>query len=138
VFPWVAQLGAGRAGFYSHVWVERAIGCDITNGEVIDPAWQVRLGDVVRLCPEGSGPPLVYVVKELTPPTLMVLAVEENGRPATTRAFELRSISYGQTRLVVRKRTGTAHAWQVLIEPGVFLMEHGMMNGIAQRASRAR
>jgi hypothetical protein len=136
VFPWLTQLGAGRAGFYSHVWLERAIGCDITNGEAIEPAWQVKLGDIVRLCPEGSGPPLVYVVKELTPPHVLVLAVEDQGRTATTWAFELKSTPDGHSRLLVRNRTGTAQTWQELIEPGFFFMEYGMMQGIAERATR--
>ncbi|MDX2011679.1 MAG: hypothetical protein SFW67_15875 [Myxococcaceae bacterium] len=136
VFPWLTQIGAGRAGFYSHVWIERAIGCEITNGEAIEPAWQLKAGDVVRLCPEGSGPPLVYVVKALSPPRVLVLAVEENGTAATTWAFELAPIEGRKTRLLVRNRTGTAQSWQELIEPGVFVMEHGMMRGLAVRATR--
>jgi hypothetical protein len=136
VFPWLTQLGAGRAGFYSHVWLERAIGCDLTNGETIEPAWQLKPGDLVRLCPEGSGPPLVYVVKELAAPHALVLAVEENGRPATTWAFELKATPDGHSRLLVRNRTSTVQTWQELIEPGVFFMEYGMMKGIAERATR--
>lgn len=137
VFPWLTQLGAGRAGFYSHTWIERAIGCDITNGDAIQPDWQVRPGDVVRLCPEGSGPPLVYVVKELRPPRALVLAVEAQGRPATTWAFDLERVGSDGTRLLVRNRTGRAQAWQELIEPGVFVMEHGLMRGVAARATRS-
>ena len=135
IFPWVTQLGAGRAGFYSHVWIERAIGCDITNGERIDAAWQAKVGDVVRLCPEGSGPPIAYVVKELTPPSAFVLAVEDQGRVATTWSFVLTPSADG-TRLVSRNRTGTAQGWQEAIEPGVFVMERGMLRGIKERAER--
>jgi hypothetical protein len=136
VFPWVAQLGAGRAAFYSHVWLERAIGCDLTNGEAIVPAWQLTVGDVVRLCPEGSGPPIAYVVKEVSPPTALVLAVEDGGRPATTWAFALLPVP-GGTRLLTRNRTGVAQGWQAAIEPGVFVMETGMLRGIRDRATRA-
>lgn len=135
VFPWVRQVGAGRAAFYSHVWLERAIGCDLTNGEAITPAWQLNPGDLVRLCPEGSGPPIAYVVKEVDPPRALVLAVEEAGRAETTWAFVLVPTD-GGTRLVSRNRTRIAQGWQEAIEPGVFVMEHGMLAGIAARATR--
>lgn len=136
VFPWVAQLGAGRAAFYSHDWLEQLIGCPLTNGERITPEWQVRVGDVVRMCPEGKGPPFAYVVKELTPPTALVLAVEDQGKPATTWAFALLPRESG-TRLVVRNRTAVEQGWQEVIEPGVMVMERGMLRGLKDRAERS-
>lgn len=135
VFPWIAQLGAGRAAFYSHTRLEQLIGCPLTNGERVVPEWQVRVGDVVRMCPEGSGPPFAYVVKEVTPPNALVLAVEDHGRPATTWAFAL-SPREGGTRLVVRNRTAVEQGWQEVIEPGVMVMERGMLLGLKARAER--
>lgn len=136
VFPWVAQLGAGRAAFYSYDWLEQLIGCPLTNGERVVPEWQVRVGDVVRMCPEGKGPPFAYVVKELTPPTALVLAVEDKGTPATTWAFALLPRE-GGTRLVVRNRTALEQGWQEVLEPGVMLMERGMLRGLKARAERS-
>ncbi|MDP1917285.1 MAG: SRPBCC family protein [Myxococcales bacterium] len=136
VFPWVAQLGAGRAAFYSYDWLEQLIGCPLTNGERVTPEWQVRVGDVVRMCPEGKGPPFAYVVKALTPPTALVLAVEDEGRPATTWAFALLPRE-GGTRLVVRNRTAVEQGWQEVIEPGVMMMERGMLRGLKARAERS-
>lgn len=137
VFPWLAQLGAGRAAFYSHTWLEQLVGCPLTNGERVVPEWQLRVGDVVRMCPEGQGPPFSYVVKHATPPSALVLAIEENGRPATTWAFALLARE-GGTRLVVRNRTAVEQGWQELIEPGVMVMERGMLLGLKARAERGR
>lgn len=136
VFPWVAQMGAGRAAFYSHDWLEtKLVGCPLQNGERIVAEWQTKPGDVVRMCPEGTGPPMVYVVKQVTPPSAWVIAIEEKGAPVTTWAFDLRREGSG-ARLLVRNRTGVAQGWQELIEPGVAVMEHGMLAGIKARAER--
>ena len=57
VWPWLAQVGQGRAGFYSYAWLENLIGCDIHNKYFIDPALQdLRVGDEIRLHPKA--PPL--------------------------------------------------------------------------------
>lgn len=138
VFPWVAQMGAGRAAFYSHDWLEtKLVGCPLVNGERVVAEWQTKPGDVVRMCPEGTGPPMVYVVKQVTPPSAWVLAIEEHGAPVTTWAFDLRREGSG-TRLLVRNRTGVAQGWQELIEPGVAVMERGMLEGIKLRAERSQ
>lgn len=138
VFPWVAQMGAGRAAFYSHDWLEtKLVGCPLVNGERVVAEWQTKPGDVVPMCPEGTGPPMVYVVKQVTPPSAWVIAIEEHQAPVTTWAFDLRREDSG-TRLLVRNRTGVAQGWQELIEPGVALMERGMLEGIKLRAERSQ
>ena len=50
VWPWIAQIGEDRAGFYSYSWLERAAGAMIHNANVIHPEWQdLRVGDTVWL-----------------------------------------------------------------------------------------
>lgn len=137
IFDWLAQIGAGRAAFYSHDWLERGIGCELTNGERLVPEWRLKPGDLVRLCPEGSGPPIAYVVKEVDPPRTLVLAVEETGRAETTWSFALLPVD-GGTRVLSRNRTRVAQGWQEALEPGVFIMETGMLNGLAARAGPTR
>jgi hypothetical protein len=52
LWPWIAQLGQGRGGFYSYDVLENLIGCDIHSADQIVPAWQtVEVGDEVRLHP---------------------------------------------------------------------------------------
>ena len=49
VWPWMAQIGQDRAGFYSYDWLERAFGAEIRNANAIVPAWQKRAaGDTIH------------------------------------------------------------------------------------------
>jgi hypothetical protein len=53
VWPWIAQIGQGRGGFYSYDVLENLIGCDIHSANRIVAAWQsVDVGDHVNLHPE--------------------------------------------------------------------------------------
>jgi hypothetical protein len=46
VWPWIAQLGQGRGGFYSYDLLENLVGCDIHSSDRIVPEWQhVEVGD---------------------------------------------------------------------------------------------
>src|ERR1035437_10048332 len=33
VWPWIAQIGQGRGGFYSYTWLENLVGCKIVNAD---------------------------------------------------------------------------------------------------------
>ena len=58
VWPWVAQLGQGRGGFYSYTWIENLIGCAIVNADQFEPAWQSpQPGDLVKMSPDAARPP---------------------------------------------------------------------------------
>jgi hypothetical protein len=53
VWPWIAQLGQGRGGFYSYDTLENLVGCNIHNADQIVPQWQtITIGDQVKLHPE--------------------------------------------------------------------------------------
>ena len=53
VWPWIAQLGQGRGGFYSYDTLENLVGCDIQSADSIVPEWQeVRVGDDFGLHPQ--------------------------------------------------------------------------------------
>jgi len=51
VWPWLVQMGSGRAGFYTHEWVERLLFVTYGDGHSatrIHPDWQeLRVGDRV-------------------------------------------------------------------------------------------
>ncbi len=59
VWPWVAQIGADRGGFYSYQWLENIAGCELHNAERVHPEWELHQGDMLRLHPEM--PPLHIV-----------------------------------------------------------------------------
>ncbi len=59
MWPWVAQIGADRAGFYSYAALENLVGCGVRNAERIHPEWQEREGTTLVLHPKA--PPLSIV-----------------------------------------------------------------------------
>jgi hypothetical protein len=71
VWPWVAQIGQGRGGFYSYDGLENLFRCDIHSADrVLLPFQDIAVGDVVRLAPGGAPSFRVHMVD---PPTALVL-----------------------------------------------------------------
>jgi hypothetical protein len=53
VWPWLAQVGQGRGGFYSYDRLENLVRCDIHSADRIVPELQnVEVGDEVMLAPK--------------------------------------------------------------------------------------
>jgi hypothetical protein len=142
VWPWIAQLGQGRGGFYSYDFLENLVGCDIHSADRIVPEWQsIDVGDEVNLHP-GVG----LIVAVVEPGRALVL---RGGIPMArtpspyefTWAFVLRGQPDGTTRLLVRERYGYSRRWApVLVEPVEFIsfvMSRRMLRGITDRAERA-
>src|ERR1019366_1536041 len=45
IWPWTAQVGQGRGGFYSYDALENLTGCDIRSADRVVPEWQdVKVG----------------------------------------------------------------------------------------------
>src|SRR5215831_14410501 len=73
VWPWLAQIGEDRGGFYSYSVLERAIGAEIHNAERIHPEWQqLRVGDTVWLA-RRYGPSARQVVAAVEPKSHLVM-----------------------------------------------------------------
>jgi hypothetical protein len=141
VWPWIAQLGQGRGGFYSYDALENLVGCDIHSADRVVPQWQdVKVGDQVKLHPEvGLG---VVVVE---PGRALVLrgGVPMGAVPPPydfTWAFVLREQPDGATRLLVRERYVYTQRWApLLVEPVAvvaFVMSQRMLRGIRDRAEQ--
>ncbi|HEV7679819.1 MAG TPA: SRPBCC family protein [Candidatus Dormibacteraeota bacterium] len=139
VWPWVAQLGHGKAGFYSYDVLENLVGCHIHNANRIVPAWQeIRVGDDVRLAPEVR-----LDVRIADPSGALVLG---GGVPMGNAgplfdfswAFALRDAGEGGTRLLIRERYRYLHPWvRLMVEPVEvvsFVMTQKMLRGIRDRA----
>ncbi len=141
VWPWIAQLGQGRGGFYSYDALENLVGCDIHSADRIVPHWQdVKVGDQVKLAPEvGLGVAVVEQGRAL---------VLRGGVPMGTVpppydftwAFVVRERPGGTTRLLVRERYAYTKRWApFLLEPVAavaFVMSQRMLRGIRDRAER--
>ncbi|GAB3064552.1 hypothetical protein GCM10027053_29350 [Intrasporangium mesophilum] len=138
VWPWVAQLGQGRGGFYSYDWLENLAGCQITSADQVVPEWQdVAPGDEFRLHPK-----VALTVVQVDPERALVV----DGRPPEgapgppygfTWSFVLRKHPHLATRLIVRERYDYTQPWSPLVvEPLAFgsaVMTHKMLRGIRDR-----
>lgn len=119
VWPWLAQLGQGRGGFYSYDFLENLVGADIHNANRIVPEWQdVRVGDQVKLFPEVG-----LVVASLERGRSLVLRgrilIGNAASPYDfTWAFVLREGRDATTRLLVRERYAYMRPWaRLIVEP---------------------
>lgn len=141
VWPWIAQLGQARGGFYSYDSLENLVGCEIHSADRIVPEWQATaVGDEVRLHPE-----VALIVALMEPGQALVL---RGGIPMGqvappydfTWTFVLRSERDGATRLIVRERYGYSRWWaSLIVEPAElisFVMSRRMLRGIRARAER--
>lgn len=142
VWPWLAQIGEDRGGFYSYSLLERAVGADMHNAATVHPEWQqLDIGDTVWLA-RRYGPAARQIVAAVEPGSHLVLvspadfARLDRGQKATgCWSFTLRPDGE-QTRLVARGTGGSAgHFW---FDVPHFVMERKMLRGIARRAARSR
>jgi len=148
VWPWLAQIGQGRGGFYSYDWLENLLGCDIHSAERIVEAWQdPRVGDEVRLIPprQGGMEPKFEVLM-VDPPHSLVLVTpgtpsgnREEGLTYGTWAFALQPVPGGGTHLVARSRyeewpSTIGRLIDAAMEISQCVMQRKMLLGIKQRA----
>lgn len=158
VWPWLAQIGQEKGGFYSYAWLEDLVGCEIVNADRVVPEWQhVEVGDEVHLAPQ-----LALRVAVVEPGRALVLAgisdeattdatgraEGEVGPPGTPAgpgapydfvwAFTVHDMGDGTSRLVVRERYRYRAPWALLVVEPVevvsWLMHRKMLDGIRRRA----
>jgi len=148
VWPWVAQIGQGRGGFYSYERLENLVGCGIRNASQILPEHQdLAAVDGIRLAAKAPALPLAVV----EPGRGFVLFGGGNvgtGAPApgsTSWGVFVEPAGSESARVVSRQRThwrgGLGAAllfgpW--LLEPISFVMDRKMLRGIKQRAEAVR
>lgn len=152
VWPWVAQIGDRRAGFYSYDWVERATGgVHYVDGRhsatVIHPELQdVKVGDRLDTASYGRSFRVGAQLTVVEPGHALVAGtwafILEPGPDGTTR-FLVRERYPGWIRLVVPRRLGMLRAIGAAVdylfgEPLHFVMERRMMLGVKQRAETSR
>ena len=151
VWPWVAQMGADRGGFYSYECLENLFGLGIHNADEIVPEWQHRdVGDLVVADRKGTGG---WYVTQLVPGQAMVLLVADvrAGRPLRRDeglkwefmwSFVVRPAPGGGTRLIIRERTGFgSRLTRIAMSPigfVSFVMTRAMLRGIKTRAEACR
>lgn len=145
VWPWIAQIGADRAGFYSYTWLENLAGCGVRDAERIHPEWQARPGDRLVLHPQAPPLTIAEVVEghhllAHGPPDAAARAA---GRPwaAASWLIAAEPLPRGRTRVVSRYRCACSGDLRTrlamgpaLVEPVGSTMDRRMLHGIARRA----
>jgi hypothetical protein len=154
VWPWLIQIGYGRAGWYSYDLLEDLVGAgtfvDGESAERIVPELQtLGVGDTIALHED-----LAFRVHTVAPPRTLILA---DGRDRGSDDFMHCSWAFvledpedaelpefaGGTRLLIRWRLDYTPKrsndlmWKAFVEPINFVMERKMMLGLKRRAEGA-
>jgi hypothetical protein len=134
VWPWLVQIGIGRAGGYTYDWLERLAGLDITSADrIIDELQRLDVGDVIPVDNDGTG----LRVMAIDRPCALATCSDEG---TWSRTWTLEPV-LDQTRLVSRTRmafTSPANrvGTQLLMLPASLVMERKMLLGLRERAER--
>jgi len=145
VWPWLAQMGQGRGGFYSYDWLENLAGMDIHNARQILPEYQaLQPGDVIPFW-KGAG----VSVQSVEPGRSLVLGGslvqggDQAGNMGGSWTFILQPLDATATRLVVRSRVAgfepewlSALLYALLLEPAHFIMERKMLLTIKELSEK--
>jgi hypothetical protein len=141
VWPWLAQMGAGRAGWYAYDFIDNG---RHPSAERLLPEYQnISVGSVLPAIPGAKD---VFVVAECEPDRSLVLSWRlPNGRYQTTWAFVLEHTQPDQTRLIVRGRVASGYRpyglpqWFALSTGRIahFIMQRKQLLGIARRAEES-
>jgi len=140
VWPWVAQIGQGRGGFYSYDFLENLVGCNIHSVDRIVPEFQHNeASEGLRLHPKMPPMPIATIESGRT----LLFSVRMDPDTPLTWLFFLEEPNERTTRLIVRwlfdykpsllKKIG----YGLLLESIACVMGRKMLLGIKQRAEAA-
>jgi hypothetical protein len=135
VWPWLVQVGRGRAGFYSDDLLDNGA---VPSAQEIEPALQrLEIGQWVPMA-EKISPRTAFRVAEVRVPHELLWH-----KPDSTWAWALRPTGHGGTRLVTRIRAeherrhcGTWLASLLLLEVGDYPMQRRMLLHLRERSER--
>ena len=147
VWPWIAQLGQDRGGFYSFDVLENLVGCEMATSDYLRPekqAWQ--LGDKLWMYPPDKAGGMGFAtLRTYIPGRALGFAARAVGTPLSAKedgswSFILEPIDASTTRLLVRGRSAGGRSLpglafdRFVFEPAHFVMERRTMIGIKQLA----
>ena len=141
VWPWLVQMGSGRAGWYAYDSIDNG---GHPSAQRIIPEFQVvKVGDVFPALP---GQTQVFSLMRVDPEKDLVLGWRQpDGKVQTSWAFVLSQPRAGETRIVVRGRIadgykplGLPQFVAVLVaEPAHFVMERKQLLNLAWRVKHS-
>ena len=139
VWPWLAQLGKRRAGWYLPRSVERFVPARRRAIRTIDARWQqLQVGDVI---PDYGGPHETFEVAEIDPPSTVVYR-SRRGHTHLTWSISLQPLDApdgaARTRVFLRLRMAPVRRkWLAETAGGLLdlLTIAGMAAGLRERLS---
>ena len=143
VWPWLAQMGAGRAGWYSYDFIDN--GREPSKERIVPELQEIAVGTIMPWLPDATEG---FSIMRIEPGRSLVLGAvpPEGGPPLMTWAFVLEERQPGVTRLIARARErrgyqppfGLPH-WTVrtLVPWGHLIRQRKQLLGIARRAEEA-
>lgn len=152
VWPWIAQLGYGRGGWYGWFPLNRQ---DTAATQILPQFQHPRAGEVLLDGPDCDQTVGAWTVRAVQPPATLVLyslrdpfsgrELNPAGTPRryidTGWAFHLEAAGPGATRLLARTRAAFAPRWLMLAAKvmggGDTVMQNKLLEGIKARAEQA-
>ncbi len=149
VWPWLVQMGWGRAGWYTARWVDTLL--FPANGpsadRIIPEIQDIRLGTFI---PDGPPETLCGLIVEgldseralvLHSTTHLPVSWREHATADWSWAFVLTPLDGGRTRFHLRSRWTTRPWWltagaALALVPADLVMSRDMLSGVKSRAER--
>jgi hypothetical protein len=149
VWPWIAQIGANKGGFYSYQFLENVAGCNVRGAETIHPEWEATLGGELSLHPRMA--PLRIAAMERGRWFVAYAAADETAREAekpwavASWLFYVEPLGERRSRLISRYRAACSDELATrlsfgptFVEPIGFAMDRRMLLGVKEAAERRR
>lgn len=149
VWPWLAQVGWHRGGWYTPRWVDRVLFPDNwPSATELDPERSdLRPGDTI---PDGPPGTAEFVVEIAQRPRVLVLhsrthlpsdwAQRLGAGLDWVWTFSLEPVPGGRTRMLIRNRGSVSPRWLnlaywAIITPADHIMTRGMFDGLSRRVA---
>jgi hypothetical protein len=135
VWPWIVQIGTGRAGFYAYDLFDN--GARPSADRILPELQRTQVGDWVPMSSKINET-TAFKVKAFQPPEWLLWA-----KPDSTWAWTLTPLDGGRTRLVTRLKE--KYDWRspvlavltvIIFELGDFPMMRKLLLGVKSRAER--
>lgn len=100
IWPWLAQMGSGRAGWYAYDWIDN--GGHPSASSIVPDYQHISPGDIMPALP---GMKDVFLVTVVDPPCRLILTVPDaTFGSRVSWEFLLKPLDQEHTRLIVRGR----------------------------------
>ena len=142
IWPWIAQMGLNKGGFYSFTRLENIFGCKLHNADRLHPEWQnPQPGDYEPVCASAEKSNMSgWTIMEVVPNKALVYRSSPDS--SWMMGFYIDSLGETSSRLITRMRYITPKQfWLYIIDKAWMewahcIMQRGSIIGIKKRAEK--